>query len=370
MLKSFTFPSVYEATNMELRSVASDLLNGMKIKMGDIEYMVGNLVLLEGMSPHKNINASPEDEEYKLLSKASLLLVQQHGSSRSFGGAEISGPVKINLTTGFPFITYQVFRDLASDYFKGNHVIEFDGSTIGLSENMKKEVDVMGVHIIPEILGCNIAIREGDMQEDQNIFIVSLGYGTCEAVVSSKSGLIHRSLVSTHGIRYAVNSFAAEMAKLYNLGIKTEHQMDQIFQQSSAIVNRKRVNVHEEREKALKIYFKHVILPALLKAFTDDDFKKCSKMYLVGGGALYQELVTCFEEEFGEFVTIEVYPEPEKCASQGYCLYSGLMAAEIQKNSNSIEQFDIENLSSVGEDVLKVGIDIGNANTCVTILKE
>lgn len=41
-------------------------------------------------------------------------------------------------------------------------------------------------------------------------------------------------------------------------------------------------------------------------------------MYLVGGGALYPELVDCFKEEFGDIVSVNVYPEPEKCASQGY----------------------------------------------------
>ena len=368
MLKSYTFPSVYEATNMELRSVASDLLNGMKIKMGEDEYMVGNLVLLEGMSPNKNINASPQDEEYKLLTDAAMLLVHQYGAPRSFGGSESGESVKISLTTGFPFVTYQLFRDLAVDYFKGSHVIEYDGSTIGLSEGMKKEVEVVKVNVIPEIMGCNVAIREGEMQEDQNIFIVSLGYGTCEAVVSTKSGLVHRSLISTHGIRYAVNSFAGEMSKQFNIGIKNEHQLDQVFLQGSIVVNRKRVNVHEVREKALKLYFKQIILPALIRSFTDEDFKKCSKMYLVGGGALYPELVACFEEEFAESVGIEVYPEPEKCASQGYCLYSRLMDSASQNRLDS-DQFDIEKLSLDG-DVLKVGIDIGNANTCVTLLKD
>ena len=68
------------------------------------------------------------------------------------------------------------------------------------------------------------------------------------------------------------------------------------------------------------MYYNEIVAPNLRKAFIDDDFNKCTKMYLVGGGALYPELVDCFKEEFGDIVSVNVYPEPEKCASQGYCL--------------------------------------------------
>ena len=67
MLKSYNFPSVYEATNQELANVAENILDGLKINLDDTDYIVGNLALVEGYSPHKSINAAPTDEEYKLL---------------------------------------------------------------------------------------------------------------------------------------------------------------------------------------------------------------------------------------------------------------------------------------------------------------
>ena len=84
MLKSYNFPSVYEATNQELANVAENILDGLKINLDDTDYIVGNLALVEGYSPHKSINAAPTDEEYKLLSEASLLLTQPKGEEEIY----------------------------------------------------------------------------------------------------------------------------------------------------------------------------------------------------------------------------------------------------------------------------------------------
>ena len=181
MLKSYNFPSVYEATNQELANVAENILDGLKINLDDTDYIVGNLALVEGYSPHKSINAAPTDEEYKLLSEASLLLTQPKGEE------------EIYLTTGFPFATYILYRDKAMEVLQGRHIINYDASTFGGPNTTKREVNVGKVEIIPEIMGCTTAIREGNLQEKENFFIVSLGYGTCEAVVSTRAGLINRS---------------------------------------------------------------------------------------------------------------------------------------------------------------------------------
>ena len=42
MLKSYNFPSVYEATNQELANVAENILDGIKINLDDTDYIVGN----------------------------------------------------------------------------------------------------------------------------------------------------------------------------------------------------------------------------------------------------------------------------------------------------------------------------------------
>ena len=159
MLKSYNFPSVYEATNQELANVAENILDGIKINLDDTDYIVGNLALVEGYSPHKSINAAPTDEEYKLLSEASLLLTQPKGEE------------EIYLTTGFPFATYILYRDKAMEVLQGRHIINYDASTFGGPNTTKREVNVGKVEIIPEIMGCTTAIREGNRQEKENFFL-------------------------------------------------------------------------------------------------------------------------------------------------------------------------------------------------------
>ena len=106
--------------------------------------------------PHKSINAAPTDEEYKLLSEASLLLTQPKGEE------------EIYLTTGFPFATYILYRDKAMEVLQGRHIINYDASTFGGPNTTKREVNVGKVEIIPEIMGCTTAIREGNLQEKEN----------------------------------------------------------------------------------------------------------------------------------------------------------------------------------------------------------
>lgn len=45
MMKSYCFPSTYEFTNQELSNVANNLLDGIKIKINENDYIVGNLAL-------------------------------------------------------------------------------------------------------------------------------------------------------------------------------------------------------------------------------------------------------------------------------------------------------------------------------------
>ena len=352
MLKSYAFPSVYETINRELPNVADNILNGLRVKANDEDYMVGNLALTEGFSPHKNFNAAPTENEFNLLSKAALLLTQPKRDEELF------------ITTGFPFSTYLLYRDQVRDQLLGTHVISYDASTYGGSPNAKKEINISKVEILPEILGCITAIREGNMQEKDNFFIVSLGYGTCEAVVSMRSGIINRSAVSTQGIRHAVNILSNELSKNLYLNLKTEHQIDVAFQRGSIIVNRTSRNLVEIRERALKTYYHDIISPALRKAFLDDDFHKCAKMYVVGGGALYPELLDCFTQEFNGIVTIESYPEPDKCASHGYCLNSKQkIAGAFKSNAKNDDGMVSRNPQ------LAVGLDIGNATTCITTFR-
>ena len=93
------------------------------------------------------------------------------------------------------------------------------------------------------------------------------------------------------------------------------------------------------------------------KKFSDEDFSRTSKIYLVGGGAMYSELVTLFTEEFQDILEVIVYPEPYLCASEGYCL-------------NSVSMVPATNSLEMKENITYVGIDLGNSNTVVTIYNE
>ncbi len=352
MMKSYCFPSTYEITNQELSRVADSLLNGLKIKMRDNDYIVGNLALREGYSPHKNINSGPGEEEYELLVKAGLLLASPEKDAA------------IHLTVGFPFSTYMLYRNEVQAVIGKQQSITFDQGTYSDAPVETRPVNIVDVDVIPEIVGCITAIRE-TLRIQGNFFMVSLGFGTCEAVLSTPSGILNRTAVSMNGVRYAVKLFEHELAKKYYLELKTEHQLDILFQQGRITINRVRYDVADLRKKVLRMYYNDVISPRLRKAFTDDDFSKCNQMYIAGGGAYYQDLVDCLKEEFGEFLSISVYPEPEKCASHGYCLHS---KSKLKTDTmNSLEEIDPDTFFQNSASRLAVGLDVGNATTCVTL---
>jgi hypothetical protein len=77
---------------------------------------------------------------------------------------------------------------------------------------------------------------------------------------------------------------------------------------------------------------------------------KSNKVYLCGGAMLYQDLVECFKNEFGEIAQLEFVTDPASLASKGYTLNS-LRVSGGKKQSS-------------------VGLDIGNATTVVTTLTE
>lgn len=352
-MKSYLFPSTYELTNQEFPHVADNLLNGLKIRMNENEFIVGNLALREGYSPHKNINTGPHEEEYQLLVKAGLLLVASQSDA------------PINLTVGFPISTYMVYRNIAREVIGKQQEICFDRDTYSKGGTEIKQIVISNIDVIPEITACITAIREGSLHIQGNFFMISLGFGTCEAAFSTPSGTLNRSTVSMNGIRYAVNLFELELSKKFYLDLKTEHQLDVVFQQGAITINRVRYDVADLRKKVLKMYYNDVISPRLRKTFTDDDFSKCNQMYIAGGGAYYQDIIDCIKEEFQNFLSISIYPEPEKCASHGYCLHS-----KLKYKQNDDIGFDITDpdtfLKGSGTQ-LAVGLDIGNASTCVTL---
>lgn len=338
MFKTYTFPSVFEGNNTDLRNVASDLINGLKVHHNGEGYVIGNLALTEGVSPHRNINSAPDELDYQLLLKSGLLIANQ----------KLGNPLTV--TTGFPFSTFQLYKETAANLINSQHVVDYDGGTYGGGSRKSVQVEIDQVQVIPEVIGCAIALRKGMQNASGNFFVMSLGYGTLEGLVSTEGGIIQRTSLSTYGLRYAVNLLEKELAKQYYLELKTEHQIDAAFQKGVIFLNRKRIDIQGMRDKVLKQYYEDVISPAMRKAFNDNDFTIANQMFIAGGGAMYPALVDCFKEEFQDILDLEVGHEPQTLASRGYCINSAQLNGGAKANA--------------------VGLDVGNSSTIVSVYDE
>ena len=338
MFTTQSFSSLIENINANLSNTAKDLLNGLKVLHDNKWYICGNLAMTEGQLPHKFINSAPTDLDYQLLVKSALLLVSDVSEK------------PLTITTGFPYSTYRVYKDMAKNALQKEHIIEFDTSTF--SSNGKKILtyDVQNVEIIPEIVGCTIALRKGEYKAEGNFFTFSCGFGTFESILSLESGIVEQTMISTHGLRYAVNLMMSELEKNYCLGFRNAHLMDDAFQKGHIFLNRKVVDLKEIRKNVLKSYYDEVISPNLRNVITDTNLMKANKIYLCGGGMFYQDLVECFKNEFGEIAQLEIVTDPASLASKGYALHSLRVSG--------------------GDKSTSIGLDIGNATTVVTRLSE
>lgn len=347
MQKTFIFPSVFEENYRDYERSANDFLDAIKIKnFNGKDYIIGEMALKEGNSPHKFLNSSADDLDYQLLGMIGLLIATQGTYSN------------LIVTTGFPFTTYQPYRQAAIDFFRGTHEITFDSRTMGGDSLEKVRFSVPEVDILTEVDGSIKAIRDGEMKEKDNFFIASLGYGTFEIALSSPSGLIFRTTHSSKGLVFAVNALENELQKKYYLNLLTDQQIERAFQRGRMMINRKNIDLKDLRGKALRSYYSEVVSPAIRKKFTDEDFYRAQKIYLVGGGALYEELVDSFREEFDGLLNIVVVPDPNLTASKGYCLRSIEMAKQ-----------KLTTLEDKGNYVC-VGLDLGNNNTVITVNDE
>jgi hypothetical protein len=339
MFELIQFPSLIEGNNQELREVATDLLHGLKLYEKRRAYVLGNLALTEGVSPHKNINAAPGELEYQLLMKAALLLA-----------TEKSGNKRLAITTGFSSSTFPLYREQAVEVMQKEHIIEFDSATFSSGNRRNSPVSAEQVWVMPEIQGCVLGLRQGETKAKGSFFVVSLGFGTCEAIMSTESGTVQRTAVAANGLRYAVNLLMTDLGKQYYLELQNEHQIDQAFQKGFLFSNRKRVDLKDARERALQAYYQDVLSPALRRAFQDSDFQRADRLYLVGGGANYSDLVALFQQEFKDIVEIIVPNEPQAMAVTGYALNSQ------------------QHASAPG--LTPMGLDLGNATTLLALPRQ
>src|ERR1700754_3707097 len=188
-----SFSSLMQASNAGLANTARSLVNGLKVRLNQQWYICGNLALSEGEFPHKNINSSPDDLEYEVLLKAALLLASR----------DISKP--IILTLGFPNSTYKIYKSKVISNLVGLHKIEYDGAVLGARSADPAAVDITDVDVIPEMVGCIIALRKGPENVQGKFFVLSCGFGTFESALSTEEGIVEQTMTSAHGLRYAVN---------------------------------------------------------------------------------------------------------------------------------------------------------------------
>lgn len=330
------FPSVVESAPPVLDLRPGVLLEQLCVSDRGQNALVGDLALSEGRAPGRLVNASPEQRDYRVLLKAALL-VATHGRS---------GPVSVG--TGFPTATLRSNADAATTLLSRCESIGFDARPVGGPTSERLSVEVTNVAVTSEIAACDIALREGPTKASGNFFILSLGYGTCEAALSTPSGIVQRTSVSLPGVRYAVERAMQDVARTTSLGLRTEHQFDAHFRTGRITVGRERISILDVRKRALDAYMENVIVPAIANAWSSEEFDRAEDLYVTGGGALYPSLMDAVRAEFGASLAVHPVPDPVSLAALGYALLASRDA---------------------GEGTTSVGIDIGNANSCVCVLE-
>ncbi|GGH18203.1 hypothetical protein FAZ19_11850 [Sphingobacterium alkalisoli] len=335
MPQFISIPSVIERQNKPITQLTAPLDKRLQLFESGAGYLVGNLALSQGLAPYRNINSSPASIDYQLLAKAGLLVAS---------GAK-SG--ELVLTIGFPSAVYDLYKQQAEDFFALRDVmIDYQLDTINSIERGRTQLTITHLEITSEILGCINGLRKGPQAEADNFFIVSLGYGTCETALSTTAGPVARTCMSAPGLRYAVNNLYQELSGSYYLGMKNEHMINQGFQKGEIVIDRKRKDLLGLRRNHLAGYYEEILSPTFRKAFTDSDYEQASKLYLVGGGALYPELLELFQREFDGVLDIIVPEDAGNTAAMGYYHRSAQWCGPNHTQK-------------------AVGLDIGNAYTVI-----
>lgn len=339
-IQTISFPSVFETAFGSSENSSKDLLNGLKIKKDNSWYLVGNLAKVGGVNPGRITNASPNEEDFEILFKAAMLSIID----------KVKQPLYV--TMGFPFSTFNVYRQPASTFLSKKHFLtEYDTQTFHVNGTVKKSMyDIENYEIIPEIVGCVIGLKKTVPVPQNNFITISFGFGTVEGGMANPDGLIHRTCFSSHGIQYAINNLSKELNRKYFLGMKNEHQLDDTFMKGTFFSDRKKVDITDIRGEVLRQYYKDVVSPLMRKYFTNNDLENCDKIYLMGGGAYYTDLINAFMEDFKDFIPVEIAPQPENLASIGY-LYNSLRISDNKKDNS-------------------IGIDLGNASSIISIFDQ
>ncbi|MDG1278191.1 MAG: hypothetical protein P8O16_12990 [Algoriphagus sp.] len=334
-----SIPSVFESAPEVLDSIAEKVQKGLKVKIGENFFIVGDLALSEGNQPHKEINSAPNDLDYQVLLTSALLVSY----------SKLGNPLTVS--TGFPFASFQVNKDAAHANLVKVHLVTFDSSVFSSGGIKKVVIEVNNGSIIPEVSSSALAIRNiHDIEGD--FMVLSLGYGTFETIFSDATGEfgIQRTASSSPGINYALQALGRELFNLYPSTMISDVFLDEGLRNGFMFINRKKVDITALRLKVITFYYENVISPSVKKAFTDREFARSQGIYLAGGGALYPELVALFEAEFKDVIKIIVPEDPHHLAAKGYCLKSAKLSG--------------------GDNGQAVGIDLGNSSTIICLIKQ
>lgn len=333
--------SMLESSYGKLPVTANSLLNGIRIKHEDTWYLVGQACRNMGRNPHRLVNASPDEIDYQVLLHAALLLSTTNVTER------------INLSMGFPYSTYNIYRGMAEKMLAKNKTItlEFDTATYkkdGLLD--KKIIEIENFEIIPELAACVIGLKKHYRITEENFLIISLGFGTTEIGVVTPEGLNKRTVISVPGIVRCIKNLRDELERDYFIGFMTDHQLDDSFIKGSLIMNRQNVDISGLRSNILKSFYKEYISDTLRSMISDRDFERIEKIYVCGGAIHYADLQNAFKQEFEKLVPVEFVKEPDTLASIGY-YYNSIKIA-----------------NSFGD--TSVGIDLGNSSTYICTSEE
>jgi plasmid segregation protein ParM len=337
---TINFPSVYQTAFGNTENSSKDLLNGMKIKKNENWYLVGNMAKKGGVNAGRIVNAAPGEADFDILFRAAITNLLD----------KVQSPFTI--TVGFPQSTFNVYKGEALHYLARRHfMLEHDTRTFNVKGSVRKntfEIDLYDV--IPEIVGGIIGIKKTLTQVPENFMAISFGFGTVEGGIVTAEGLVHRTCFSSHGIRYVIGNLSREMSTDYFLDMKNEHQMDEAFMKGSIFTNRRHIDLNGMKKPLLQQYYREVISPLMRQYFTDSDLENCEKIYLLGGGAYYAELVEALSDEYKGFLPVEVVPQPETMVSTGY-LYNSLRVSD-------------------NNPARCIGLDLGNATSSISYFEK
>jgi hypothetical protein len=274
---------------------------------------------------------------YELLFKSALLTLID----------KVEQPIIITL--GLPFSTFNIYKQpLAKILDKKFFSVEYNTETFALNGTARRSNFEIGqFDIIPELVGGVIGIKKiYEAHKPKNFIVISLGYGTAEGGMATEEGLQQRTCFSTHGIRYVVSNMQRELNKIHYLELKNEFQINDSLMKGVMIANRKKIELKEMRKEILTQYYRQVISPAIKNHITDRDFERCECIYLVGGGVHYEDLKDAFQQEFNDFMKLEVVPDSQNVASLGY-LYNSLSLSSTNNRGC-------------------VGLELGNSSTIIS----